>query len=354
MREYQFYGWETADVLPLREEDQWMGTPCQLYDLLCGIWCEYTCAPRLRQYWNPMNVTVGQCSITAFMVQDLYGGEVYGIDLPEGGVHCYNVVNGRVFDLTCEQFGDRELSYEGNQIQQREVHFAKEEKYQRYLYLKAMVQKKAPSSAAKVGKNEISEMTEMTGRKLRVLFIGNSHTYFNDLPEIFAEMARKAGYDCEVTMIAHGGWFLAQHVEQPDVRFNILYGHYDYVVLQEHAHPFGPEEKLFDAVRQLTRWSREAGSTPVVYMTWAQKTEPENQDRMAKAHEQIAKETGALLAPVGLRWWEQAENDPDTDLFYTDGQHASVAGSTLAAGVIFNVIKENMEFASGGPYADQY
>ena len=50
---------------------------------------------------------------------------------------------------------------------------------------------------------------------------------------------------------------MEQHVQEPDVRFNILYGHYDYVVLQEHSHPFGPEEKLFDAVRQLNTWIRE-------------------------------------------------------------------------------------------------
>ena len=74
-------------------------------------------------------------------------------------------------------------------------------------------------------------------RTLRILFIGNSHTYFNDMPAMVAEKARKAGFDCEVTMIAHGGWYLEQHVQEPDVRFNILYGHYDYVVLQEFSHP---------------------------------------------------------------------------------------------------------------------
>ena len=98
-------------------------------------------------------------------------------------------------------------------------------------------------------------------KKLRILFIGNSHTYYNDMPNMVAEKSRKEGYDCEVTMIAHGGWFLEQHVQEPDVRFNILYGHYDYVVLQEHSHPFGPEEKLFDAVRQLNTWIREANAT---------------------------------------------------------------------------------------------
>lgn len=74
---------------------------------------------------------------------------------------------------------------------------------------------------------------------MRVLFIGNSHTYVNDMPELFAGMAREKGIPCEVTMIAHGGWFLHQHQKEPDVRFNILFGNYDYVVLQEHAHPFG-------------------------------------------------------------------------------------------------------------------
>ena len=108
-------------------------------------------------------------------------------------------------------------------------------------------------------------------RTLRILFIGNSHTYFNDMPAMVAEKARKAGFDCEVTMIAHGGWYLEQHVQEPDVRFNILYGHYDYVVLQEFSHPFGPEEKFFGAVRTLNQWIREAKSKPVIYMTWAMK-----------------------------------------------------------------------------------
>ena len=72
----------------------------------------------------------------------------------------------------------------------------------------------------------------MEKKKLRILFIGNSHTYFNDMPQMVARRFLEEGYDCEVTMIAHGGWFLEQHVKEPDVRFNILYGHYDYVVLQ--------------------------------------------------------------------------------------------------------------------------
>lgn len=175
-------------------------------------------------------------------------------------------------------------------------------------------------------------------RKLRILFIGNSHTYFNDMPELVAGRAGECGYDCEVTMIAHGGWFLAQHVEEPDVRFNIKYGHYDYVVLQEHAHPFGPEDKFFEAVRILNQWIREAGSIPVIYEVWAKKDEPQKQEEMNLSHRRIAEETGALLAPVGENWWSYISSLPQIEMYYEDGAHASYAGSDFAAKYIWETI----------------
>ena len=136
---------------------------------------------------------------------------------------------------------------------------------------------------------------QMSADCLKILFIGNSHTYYNDMPSLVKQRFEAEGYDCHVTMLAHPGWFLAQHVEDPEAKFNILYGEYDYVVLQEHAHPFGPEEKFYDAVRILTGWIKKAGSTPVIYLTWAKKSEPEAQDRMTAAHSRIADETGSLV-----------------------------------------------------------
>ena len=60
-------------------------------------------------------------------------------------------------------------------------------------------------------------------RPLRILFIGNSHTFYNDMPMMVKRWAEDAGYSCHVTMLAHGGWYLAQHAEEADVQFNILY-----------------------------------------------------------------------------------------------------------------------------------
>ena len=128
---YRFYGWETADVTDAQGR-----TPRDIYDLLSNIWCEYTCAPRMRKDWSEANRTLGQCSITAFLAQDLFGGKVYGVPLEDGNYHCFNVVGDCVFDLTSEQFGDTVLNYENCPEQFREVHFTKEEKRQRYEYLR--------------------------------------------------------------------------------------------------------------------------------------------------------------------------------------------------------------------------
>lgn len=111
-------------------------TPQDLYRALGDCWCAETCAPRMRGDWRPEDRTLGQCSVTAFLAQDLLGGEVWGIPLPEGGVHCFNRVQGKDFDLTCEQFHGAPLDYAHAQPQSRAEHFAKAEKYARYLLLK--------------------------------------------------------------------------------------------------------------------------------------------------------------------------------------------------------------------------
>ena len=104
MKKYQFYGWEQADVPATSKTYEKIKNPKELYDILSEIWCADTCAPRMRERWSKENQTLGQCSITAFLAQDIFGGKVYGILRPGGNYHCYN--------------------------------FQKEEKRQRYEYLK--------------------------------------------------------------------------------------------------------------------------------------------------------------------------------------------------------------------------
>ena len=122
---YDFYG-----------KDRVSPDIARLYNDLLHVWRADTCAPRMRRNWKPSDPTLGQCSITSFLVQDIKGGEIYGVPLGDGNYHCYNVIDGVVFDLTSEQFGGKKLEYKCEYPQKREEHFAKKEKYERYLLLK--------------------------------------------------------------------------------------------------------------------------------------------------------------------------------------------------------------------------
>lgn len=140
-----FNGYEEAlKVINTSGELDNIRTAVDLYNVLLKCWCKDTCAPRLQEKWSDDNPTVGQCSVTAFLVQDIFGGEVYGMKT-SSGIHCYNVVNGHIFDLTSEQFLEKasELVYDpsvdAKQLRIAAHHFKKEEKLQRYALLLSKV-----------------------------------------------------------------------------------------------------------------------------------------------------------------------------------------------------------------------
>ena len=191
--------------------------------------------------------------------------------------------------------------------------------------------------------NRIPNNGIKTGRSLAILFIGNSHTYCNDMPLLVKQLAKADGYGCRVAMLARADMYLDQHAEGKEARFNILYGGYDYVVLQEHAHPFGPEERFTDGTERLIGMIREAGAVPVIYECWARRDEPEKQEHMNEVHRRVAEKTGALLAPVGEYWWKYRKEHPDVRMYAKDGEHATAAGSRLAAGVIWDTIRAKEE-----------
>ena len=167
----------------------------------------------------------------------------------------------------------------------------------------------------------------------KVLFIGNSHSYFNDMPEVFARLCEKgAGVNVDAVMLTHPGMTLGWHMEQYyEVRYNLLYGHYDDCVIQQGAHPFPGYEATKEALDQLLPLCRAGGARPVLAMTWAEKRAPEHQAAMTDAFLRLGKEKNVLVSPIGMAWESMRKTHPDCELFYTDGEHASPLGDYLVA-----------------------
>lgn len=196
---------------------------------------------------------------------------------------------------------------------------------------------------------------------MKVLFVGNSHTYFNDLPELFARFAECTGGErLEVTMLAYSCRDLAWHrTEYFSLRFNLMYGNYDYCVLQQAAHPYPPVESTMRFGREIIALCHHCGTVPVVFMTWAEKRFPEHQQIMIDTCEALARENNALLAPVGTVWKKLRETQPEIELYYQDGEHAGPYGDFLIASVLCKLLTGDIsdavsgmgfDFMQGGPF----
>lgn len=175
-------------------------------------------------------------------------------------------------------------------------------------------------------------------KNIRILFVGNSHTYYNDLPLIVRDLFAKSGISAEVTMQTRGGKNLIYHAQQRDVIFNILYGNYDYVVLQEVASSFDPEDfrEGLEAIRE-TALSK-SSATPVLYMIWAHRDDKRRQTVITEEYTAAAERLGAHLAPAGEVWHKLLRGNKSLPLYHDDGNHATPLGSYLAACSIFYAI----------------
>ncbi len=178
---------------------------------------------------------------------------------------------------------------------------------------------------------------------MRTLFIGNSHTYYNDMPKLFQDICKENGIDMQVTMLTKGGMGLDYHAENEQTRFNILYGDYDFVILQHVAHPMGEYEVLEKAADKIMEWIRQTKAVACYLMTWTEKDNESFQAEMSDRYRKLAEKHGCLLAPVGEIWWEMIHKNPAVDLYAEDGRHASLKGSRLIAETVFKALKVRIE-----------
>jgi len=173
---------------------------------------------------------------------------------------------------------------------------------------------------------------------LKVLFIGNSYTYFHRLPDVVTAFSKapESPRAVEVRMIAKGGASLLEHWEEGTARRAIRSGEWQVVILQEQSLlPLTRPEQLAIYAKRFAAEVKEAGGKTVLYLTWARKDLPAQQARLDDAYANAAKASGAGLALVGPAWAEVRKRLPDLSLHDVDGSHPAPLGTYLAACVIY-------------------
>lgn len=177
--------------------------------------------------------------------------------------------------------------------------------------------------------------------KLRVLFIGNSYTYFNNLPELLSQLSASANpaKPLEAEMVTRGGATLKMHWEEGKALKALQQGKWDYVVLQEQSMlPISDPETMHQYARLFDAEIKKAGAKTIFYLTWARQNQPENQAKLNDAYLHIARELKAMVAPVGITWANAFKADPKLVLHVEDKSHPNPAGSYLAACVFYSLI----------------
>ncbi len=184
----------------------------------------------------------------------------------------------------------------------------------------------------------------------RVLFVGNSYTFYNDMPDMFEDLAEASGLDVEIGMEAPGGWWLRDHADSEQTLDNIGTGDWDFVVLQEQSQLTAVRDlaniETWPAAKTLANATWRAGGDVILFMTWAHELGSSeighaNYESMQTAvggtYEALAESLDAAIAPVGAAWWLARESGQAV-LYQADGSHPTKEGSYLAAAVLASAV----------------
>ncbi|MBR6788151.1 MAG: DUF4886 domain-containing protein [Clostridia bacterium] len=188
----------------------------------------------------------------------------------------------------------------------------------------------------------------------RILFIGNSFTYFNNLPSLFSALCESAGIPVQVESVVKGGWYLSRYADPQDEMHPAILAaaqkEWDYVILQDQSfNPAGNQEDFLSGARKLSQLFP-CRKKLVFYQTWAYEegsaklsstgmTYEQLHESLRDAYQQAAKEMNALCVPAGDAF--RLAHDQyyyKFDLYRADAFHPSILGSYMIACTFFGTL----------------
>ncbi len=177
---------------------------------------------------------------------------------------------------------------------------------------------------------------------LRVLFVGNSYTYFENLPQVVSVLSEQTGTFLLTEKITIGGAKLSEHwrgARGLNTVERIRNGNYDIVVLQEWS--LGTVNERDSAVFYLglfSKLARDNGAEPYYYLTWGREKIPQQQEVISRVYRETAALNRATVVPAGEAWAHARSLRPDLKLYDPDGTHPSDLGTYLTACVFVATI----------------
>lgn len=170
---------------------------------------------------------------------------------------------------------------------------------------------------------------------VQLLFVGNSLTLTNDLPQLVKDRAEQLGISVEVTTEANPGFGLEDHWNAGIIQGHINSGFYDYVIIQQgpSSLPYGRATLI--GYGELIKELCDGSNTELAYfMVWPSLEYFYTFPGVILNYSDAAQMNNAILCPVGSHWKAYIENTGDYSYYGPDGFHPSLLGSQVAAQII--------------------
>lgn len=187
---------------------------------------------------------------------------------------------------------------------------------------------------------------------VQILFVGNSHTYTNNLPQMFYNITLAFNNECDIYELTEGGYYLQQFADPNDelgsqLNKGLQATKFDFVILQDNTNASAsdtPEQDMYPYIISLDEKIKRAGGQTGLLMTWAPKngisgsitlSRDEIQSTIASNYITATNKIDGLLFPVGITFSIIFEQYPEIDLWDEDEMHPSLAGSYLSSCIIY-------------------
>jgi len=179
------------------------------------------------------------------------------------------------------------------------------------------------------------------GDGLSVLFIGNSLTYTNDLPEMLSSLLEWGGLAVDrIESEARPDFGLPDHWLSKTTMRAIASHDWDYVILQQGPSATEGRPYLLEYSEMFAVEIRKVGAQPALFMVWPSAQRLRDFPGVADSYRSAARDVDGLLLPAGEAWMATWRRDPEVRLYGRDGFHPSRLGTYLAALVIYQQLTQ--------------
>lgn len=176
----------------------------------------------------------------------------------------------------------------------------------------------------------------------KILFVGNSKTYVNDIPNKFANIASNAGYKVSVSSVTEGGQTLQNLANKYSSK--ITSSAYDCIILQEQTDAYESAGSTYsNGIKKVTNMVRSKNNKAKVYVRalWILDSSSSSaRNKSYSATEKYAKENNAGVIYDGKAFDNSRSKYPDINL-YNDDRHQSKNGAYLSALVIYKTLSND-------------